>query len=86
MAGLPSVNETIPCGVVTLTADQAAVVVRALADAERYRRESAETWCADCASAAPDGACPDHLAYLAPANTYRELAAELAHMKNAGRP
>ena len=66
---------------VTLTAAQAAVITRALADAEHYRRDSPAAWCADCA-ATQDGACPDHLAYLAPANAYRELAAELAHATN----
>ena len=72
-------------GVVTLTAAQATVMARALADAEQYRRDSAATWCADCA-ATPEGACPDHLAYLAPANAYRELATELAHTtKSADR-
>jgi hypothetical protein len=69
--------------VVTLSADQVAVMAKALADAEHYRRESAEAWCADCAAAAPDLACPDHTAYLAPANAYRELAAELARVTNA---
>jgi hypothetical protein len=70
---------------VTLTAAQATVMARALADAERYRLESAARWCADCA-ARKGGACPCHLAYVAPADAYRELAAELAHMTNmAGR-
>ena len=70
---------------VTLTAAQAAVVAGALADAEHYRRDSATAWCADCA-AAQEGARPHHLAYLAPAGAYRELAAELAHVtKSAGR-
>jgi hypothetical protein len=72
-------------GAVTLTAAQATIMARALADAEQYRRESAAAWCADCA-AAQGGACPNHLAYLAPASAYRELAAELAHAtKSAGR-
>ena len=71
---------------VTLTAAQAAVVARALADAEHYRRGSATAWCADCA-ATQDGACPDHLAYLAPADAYRDLAAELVHaLDQIGRP
>jgi hypothetical protein len=85
MAGLSLVDEATPCAVVTLTAKQAAVVANALADAEQYRRDSAATWCADCA-ATQDGACPDHLAHLAPASAYRELAAELAHVtKSADR-
>ena len=69
----------------TLTAAQAAVMAKALTDAEHYRRDSATAWCADCA-AMPDGSCPDHLAFLAPASAYRELAAELAQATNtAGR-
>ena len=85
MAGLSSVNEATPCAAVTLTAAQAAVIAKALADAEHYRRNFAATWCADCA-ATPGGACPCHLAYLAPANAYRQLAAELAlNTKSAGR-
>lgn len=85
MAGLSSVSEATPYAAVTLTAAQAAVMAKALADAEQYRRDSAATWCADCA-AAQDGACPNHLAYLAPARAYRQLAAELALItKSAGR-
>jgi hypothetical protein len=69
----------------TLTAAQAAVVVKALIDAEHYRRDSATAWCADCATT-QDGACPDHVAFLAPVSAYRELAAELAHsVSTAGR-
>ena len=67
---------------VTLTAAEVAVITRALADAEHYRRDSPAAWCADCAPT-QDGGYPDHLAYLARANTYRELAAELAHATNA---
>jgi hypothetical protein len=69
----------------TPTAPQAAVIVNALADAEHYRRDSAAMWCAACA-ATPGGACPAHLAYLAPASAYRELAAELAHATNSPGP
>jgi hypothetical protein len=70
---------------VTLTMAEAAVITRALADAEQYRRDSTAMCCADCA-AMQEGACPDHLAYLAPAIAYRELAAELALATNtAGR-
>lgn len=69
---------------ITLTAAQAGVVARALIDAEHYRRDSAAAWCTDCA--AKDGACPDHVAFLAPASAYRELAVELAHaVSTAGR-
>jgi hypothetical protein len=79
MAASSSVTE------VTLTAAQAAVMARALIDAEHYRRDSATAWCADCA-ATRGGACPDHVAFLAPVNAYRQLAAELAHATNtAGR-
>ena len=63
---------------ITLTAAQAAVVTKALADAEQYRRDFAATWCADCA-ATRDRACPDHVAFVAPADAYRDLAAHLAH-------
>jgi hypothetical protein len=85
MAGLSSVDETTPCAVVTLTVAQATTIAKALADAEHYRRDSAAAWCAGCA-AAQGGACPAHLAYLAPATAYGELAAELAHItKSAGR-
>jgi hypothetical protein len=68
-----------------LTSAQAVVVARALADAEHYRRDSAAAWCIDCA-AVPDGCCPDHVAYLAWAHAYRDMAAELAQTaKVAGR-
>ena len=33
---------------VTLTAAQTAIVAKALADAERYRRDTAAAWCANC--------------------------------------
>jgi hypothetical protein len=63
----------------------AAVIARALADAEQCRRDSGAMWCADC-GATPGGACPCRLAYVAPANAYRQLAAELALItKSAGR-
>jgi hypothetical protein len=85
MAALSPVNEAPPSAAVTFTAAHAALIARALADAEQYRRDAAATWCADCA-AAQQRACPNHLAYLAPANAYRELAADLAHVtKSAGR-
>jgi hypothetical protein len=70
---------------IALTSAQAAVVARALADAEHYRRDSAAAWCSDCAAAAA-GCCLDHLAYLAWAHAYRDMAAELAQTANsAGR-
>ena len=84
MDGLSSVNETISCAAVTLTAAQAAVMAKALADAGHYHLYRS-AWCADCA-AAPTGVCPDHLEDLDRAHAYRELAAELAHVtKSAGR-
>ncbi len=71
---------------VMLTEAQAAVVVKALADAEQYRRDSAAAWCADCA-ATLGGACPDHVGFVAPADAYRDVATQLAHVlaKSAGR-
>jgi hypothetical protein len=86
MAGLSSVNEAPPCVVVTLTAAQAAVIAKALADAEHYRRDSAAAWCAECA-AAQDGACPDHLDDLDRAGAYGDVAAELVPVltRSAGR-
>ena len=62
---------------VPVTAAQATVLVKALIDAEQYRRDSAVAWCADCA-ATQHGACPDHVAFLAPADAYRDLAGWLA--------
>jgi hypothetical protein len=68
-----------------LTEPQVIVIAKALADAEHYRRDSAAAWCTDCA-ASPDGCCPDHVAYLAWAHAYRDMAAELAQAANsAGR-
>jgi hypothetical protein len=64
---------------ITLTAAQAAVVTKALFDAEQYRRDFAVAWCADC-TAEQDGACPSHAAFVAPADTYRALGAQLAHV------
>jgi len=71
---------------ITLTAPQVVVIARALADAEHYRRDSAAAWCIGCA-ASPDGCCPAHVAYLAWAHAYRDLATELAPVMNrsAGR-
>jgi hypothetical protein len=71
---------------VAITAAQATVLVKALIDAEHYRRDAAAAWCANCAGT-QDGACPDHVAFLAPADAYRTLAAELAHvLTQVGRP
>jgi len=86
MAGLSSVSEAAPCATVILTAAQVAVIARALADAEHYRRDSAAMWCAACA-ATHGGVCPGHVAFVAPADEYRHLAGELAHVlaKSAGR-
>lgn len=72
--------------IITLTDVQAVVIAKALADAEQYRRDSAAAWCADCA-ARFGGACPDHVAFLAPADAYRDLATEIAHVitYSAGR-
>ena len=67
---------------IALTSAQAAVVARALADAERYRRDSAAAWCTDC-PAAPEGCCPDHVAYLAWAHAYQDMAVELAQAANS---
>ena len=71
---------------VTLTAAQAAVLAKALADAERYRRDCGSAWCADCA-ASPVGACLDHLEDLDRAEAYRGIAAELVPvLDQIGRP
>jgi hypothetical protein len=72
--------------VVTLTRAQAAVLAKALADAERYRRDLGAGLCADCA-ASPDGACHDHLEDLDRAEAYKDIAARLAPVltKSAGR-
>jgi hypothetical protein len=70
---------------ITPTAAQAAAIAKALFDAEQYRRDSAVAWCADCA-AVQRGACPDHVAFIAPADAYRDLAGWLATAtKAAGR-
>jgi hypothetical protein len=72
-------NETA----VTVTTTQAALIAKALADAETYRRPHAEDWCADCETA-PQGACEDHLNDLDQADAYRDLAAELARALQEG--
>ena len=86
MAALSSVSEAAPCAAITLTTAQAAVMAKALVDAEQYRRDTAATWCADCA-ASPDVACQDHLEDLDRAEAYSEVAAELVHvLTKIGRP
>jgi hypothetical protein len=86
MAGLSSVSEATPSAAVTLTVAQAGVIAKALADAERYRRDRGAVWCADCA-ASPDGACQDHLEDLDRAESYRDAAAELVPvLTQYGRP
>ena len=61
---------------VTLTAEQLATVLDALADAEEYRRKEAAQWCADCESS-PAEACEQHLDDLDAASAYEALGAEL---------
>lgn len=63
---------------VTITAAQATVMVKALVDAEHYRRDSAPALCVRCAES-PDGICPDHDADLWQADVYRDLATRLSH-------
>ena len=71
---------------VTLTAEQVVVMADALADAEKYRRDRAAGWCADCESR-PEGACPDHVDDLDQADAYRHLAVELGLPESReGRP
>ncbi|MGH3222573.1 MAG: hypothetical protein ACRDPY_28405 [Streptosporangiaceae bacterium] len=71
-------------GAVTLTAKQAAMAARALADAEGYRRLRADQWCSDCETA-PEGACEDHVNDLDLADAYRDLAAELGEGSGDGQ-
>jgi hypothetical protein len=66
-----------------LTGDQAAMVARALADAEKYRRDRAGAWCGDCEQH-PAGACPDHVDDLDRADAYRDLAAGLPQPREGG--
>ena len=61
---------------VTLARDRAAIVARALADAEKYRMREAGQWCADC-QASPAEACETHLDDLDAAQAYGELARRL---------
>jgi hypothetical protein len=61
----------------TLTKADAESIMRALEDAEGYRRLRADQWCLNCETA-PQCACQDHLADLDLADAYRDLAATLA--------
>ena len=54
----------------------AAVLARALADAEAYRRERAGAWCADC-QGHPAGACETHVDDLDQADAYAGLGRQL---------
>jgi len=54
----------------------AVIIGQALEDAERYRRDRAEAWCADC-RAHPAGACDDHADQLDQADAYAELGRQL---------
>lgn len=80
-----TVNEAPARAVITLTAAQAVTIARALADAEWYRRDSATAWCPDCATA-QGGACSYHISFLAPADAYRDLATDFAHVLKQIRP
>ena len=62
-----------------LTAEQATLVTRALADAQTYRMREAAEYCADCETH-PRGACDDHLDDIAAARAYHDLAVGLAHV------
>lgn len=62
---------------VTLTAGQYAVVAKALADAEQFRRERAEAWCEHCDNH-PSGACDRHVDDFDAADEYRQAAEGLA--------
>jgi hypothetical protein len=62
-----------------------AVTIRqALADAERYRRDRAAVWCADCQDH-PAGACEQHVDDLDEADAYQALAQALPDATEAGR-
>ena len=61
-----------------LTAEQATVLTRALADAQTYRMREAAEYCAGCETH-PRGACDDHLDDIEAAQAYHDLAAGLAH-------
>jgi hypothetical protein len=63
-------------GSVTLRGPQVATVRQALADAAVYRRSRAAAWCPRCETA-PDAACQEHVADLAAADAYDQLAREI---------
>jgi hypothetical protein len=63
-------------GAVTLTAEQLATVLGALADAQGYRMREADAFCGDC-DTSPAGACWRHLNDLDAAQEYHALAARL---------
>ena len=58
---------------VPLAAADVATLGQALADAQAYRRERAESYCYDCAQH-PAGACESHLGDLDIAGQYEQLA------------
>ena len=60
-------------GTVTLTAEQLATVLGALADAQTHRMGEADAFCADCETS-PAGACWQHLNDLDAAQAYHDLA------------
>ena len=66
-----------PQAKLTLARPHAVLIMRALEDAEGYRRLRADAWCAGCQDV-PQGACDDHVNDLTLADAYRDLAAELA--------
>jgi hypothetical protein len=66
-------------GTATLTAEQLATVLNALADAADYRRACADQYCTDCEvmREATGQACGQHLDDLDAASEYDDLAAVL---------
>jgi hypothetical protein len=72
-------------GAGVLTAEQATVLIRAVADAQTYRMREAAEHCAGCETH-PRGACDDHLDDIAAARACHDLAAGLAHaLPGAGK-
>ena len=65
-----------PRPTIRLTEAQAATALKALVDAENYRRVRADRWCGSCEQH-PAGACEDHLNDLDLADEFRALAVEL---------
>jgi hypothetical protein len=66
-----------------LTEEQAVIALKALQDAENYRRVRADRWCASC-ERHPAGACDDHVNDLDLADEFRGVAAELARQLPPG--